>query len=245
MSDALRRKGAALLQTDDPVGGASWSPPSVAGPLITFRGKQTAASSLQDDVRLARETGYERGRSEGLAAAAAEIAQRIADLESRRQLLDEIARRMAAPLERCDDETAAEMAQLALTVGAQLARRELTADPDQIIAIIRECLTALPSSAREVRIHVHPRDAALIRRQSEGGVDLQAWMLVEDPTISRGGCRIEAESSSIDARFESRVAAAFTAVVGDMPGALAEAASSPPETRSVARARATGKRRSP
>ena len=187
----------------------------VVGPVITFRGKQTAASSLQDDVRSAREAGFERGRSEGLAAAAAEIAQRIADLESRRQLLDGLARQMAAPLERCDEATAEEMARLAFTVGAQLARRELALDPRQVIAIIRECLPSLPSSAREVRIVMHPRDAAVLRRELDGSGEAAAWTLVEDPMISRGGCRIEAEASRIDARLESRVATALAAVLGD------------------------------
>lgn len=203
MSDPVRRPE-----------GASWSPPDVAGPLITFRGKQTAASSLQDDVRAARDAGFERGRSEGLAAAAAEVAQRIADLDARRQLLEGLARRMTAPLERCDEETATEMARLALVVGAQLARRELALDPRQVIAIIRECLPSLPSSAREVRIVLHPRDAAALRGQLDGSAEAP-WTLVEDPLMSRGGCRIEAEASRIDARLETRVAAALASVLGD------------------------------
>ncbi len=220
MSDTARRSPVGVPAAVDGAAataavGASWSPPAVVGPLITFRGKQTAASSLQDDVRAARDAGYERGRSEGLAAAAAEIAQRISELESRRQLLEGLVRQMASPLDRCDEETAAEMARLALTVGAQLARRELALDPRQVIAIIRECLSALPSAAREVRIHVHPRDAAVLRAQIEGGGQAAAFTLVEDPMMSRGGCRIEAEASRVDARLESRVAAALAVVLGD------------------------------
>jgi len=219
MSEPLRSgaaaPSAAATGADDASTGASWSPPSIAGPLITFRGKQTAASSLQDDVRSAREAGFERGRSEGLAAAAAEIAQRIGDLESRRQLLEGLARQMVAPLERCDEETAEEMARLALTVGAQLARRELALDPRQVIAILRECLPSLPSSAREVRIHMHPRDAAVLRHELDGSAEGAAWTLVEDPIMSRGGCRVEAEASRIDARLESRVAAVIATVLGD------------------------------
>ena len=45
--------------------GAAWTPPAVAGPLITFRGKQIAASSLDDEANAAREAGFQRGRSEG------------------------------------------------------------------------------------------------------------------------------------------------------------------------------------
>jgi flagellar assembly protein FliH len=227
MSDPLR-SGAVARGPDDTSCGASWSPPHIAGPLITFRGKQTAASSLQDDIHSAREAGFERGRSEGFAAAAAEVAQRIADLDSRRQLLDGIARHIAAPLERCDEETAEEMARLALTVGAQLARRELTLDPRQVIAIIRECLPSLPSSTREVRIHMHPRDAAVLRRELDGSGEAAAWTLVEDPMVSHGGCRIEAEASRIDARLGSRVAAAVAAVLGDERGELGGSEALPP-----------------
>lgn len=198
--------------------GAAWIAPSVAGPLVTFRGKQTHPSSLEEDSRAARAEGFERGRSEGLAAAAAEIAARLQDLDARRALLDTIARDMAAPLERCDADTAVELARLAVIVGSQLARRELALDPRQVIAIVRESLAALPSSAREVRIHLHPRDAALLRESLDPAVGPAAWTMVADPVMSRGGCRIETEASRIDARLETRVAAAMSAVLGDERG---------------------------
>jgi flagellar assembly protein FliH len=200
--------------------GESWVPPSVAGPLITFRGKQASASALEDEARAAREAGYERGRSEGLAAAAVEAAAKMAELDARRSLLEGLARQIAAPLERCDEETAAEMVRLALAVGAHLARRELAAEPQQVMSIIRECLDALPSAAREVRIRINPRDAAALRDHLGPGGDPGALQVVEDARISRGGCLVEAESSRIDARFESRIAAATVAVLGeeDTPG---------------------------
>ena len=201
-----------------PVAVGAWQPPSVAGPLVTFRGKPTAASSLEDEVRAARAEGYERGRSEGLAAAAAEIAARLQDLDARRALLDTMARQMSAPLERCDSETAAELARIAVLVGAQLARRELALEPRQVIAVVRESLAALPASAREVRIHLHPRDAALLRESLDDAAGPAAWTVVEDPVMSRGGCRIETEASRVDARLEQRVAAAMASVLGDERG---------------------------
>jgi len=38
---------------------------------------------------------------------------------------------------------------------------------------------------------------------------------VEDPVITRGGCRISSENSSIDAQVETRLGAAIAAVLGD------------------------------
>jgi flagellar assembly protein FliH len=223
MSDPVRR---AVLGS----GGAAWTPPTVAGPLVTFRGRQTSAAGLDEELRAARDAGYERGRSEGLATAAAEIAQRMQELDSRRALVDGLARQLAEPLQRLDAETVAELARLAVLVGSQLARRELALDPRQVIAIIRECLSSLPGSAREVRIHLHPADARVVRESLDAGAAASAagrptaepagtptngWVLLEDPLMSRGGCRVEAEASRIDARLETRVAAAMVAILGD------------------------------
>jgi flagellar assembly protein FliH len=200
---------------------------------VTFRGRQTSAAGLDEELRAARDAGYERGRSEGLATAAAEIAQRLQELDSRRSLIDGLARQLADPLQRLDAETVAELARLAVLVGSQLARRELALDPRQVIAIIRECLSSLPGSAREVRIHLHPADARIVRESLDAGsaaspagrpsaeltgTPTSGWVLLEDPLMSRGGCRVEAEASRIDARLETRVAAAMVAILGDERG---------------------------
>lgn len=224
MSDAEQTRGEAtgtVRRGVLPDGGASWTPPSVAGPLITFRGKQVAASSLDDEANAAREAGFQRGRSEGLAAAAAEISQQIADLDARRRLLDGLARQIVAPLERCDEETVAELARLALEVGAQLARRELSTDPAQVAAIVRECLANLPGYAREVRLRLDPRDAAALRGQLAGADGQPQFAVVEDPSIGRGGCIVESDASRVDARFDTRAAAAIAAVLGEARGPLA------------------------
>lgn len=207
----MRPARRALMATE----GESWVPPSVVGPLITFRGKQASASALEDEARAAREAGFERGRSEGLAAAAAEVAARMTDLDARRRLLDGLARQIAAPLERYDEETALEMARLALTVGAQLARRDLSIEPGQVMAIVRECLEALPSSAREVRVRLNPRDAAVLRDPLQAVGQNGGLLIIDDARVSRGGCVLEADASRIDATFEARVAAAVVTVLGD------------------------------
>ncbi|NBU25818.1 MAG: hypothetical protein EBS39_09430, partial [Gammaproteobacteria bacterium] len=53
------------------------------------------------------------------------------------------------------------------------------------------------------------------------------WILIEDPSCTRGGCVIESEASRIDAMFESRVAAALNAVLGDGPSPSRPAGGAP------------------
>src|SRR3546814_1498941 len=55
--------------------------------------------------------------------------------------------------------------------------------------------TTLFRSARELRVHVHPDDLALLR--DLGAVESH-WQLLADPALARGDCRLESERSRLD-----------------------------------------------
>ncbi len=41
------------------------------------------------------------------------------------------------------------------------------------------------------------------------------WRIQDDPTLTRGGCRVETNTSSIDASVERRLGAVIAKVLGD------------------------------
>jgi flagellar assembly protein FliH len=94
-------------------------------------------------------------------------------------------------------------------------RRELRLDPSQVIGIIRHTVGLLPLASRDVRIHLHPEDAAIVREKLAQPAGEREWILVEDPLLARGGCRITTAVSNIDARLESRVADAMNTLLGE------------------------------
>jgi flagellar assembly protein FliH len=201
--------------TPAPVAGATWALPEVRGPVVTFRGRSGSAAAAASDARAGYDEGFRKGREEGLAAVRAEASAQSRRVDETFAHLQALLAGIARPLERLDEEAAAELARLALLTGAQLARRELQVDPSQVIAIIRDCVQLLPASARDVRVHLHPQDAAVVRERLATPAAERAWTLVEDPVMGRGGCRVVAEHSQVDARLESRIAAAVAAVLGD------------------------------
>ena len=166
-------------------------------------------------VRLAREEAEARGYEAGLVKAQSEMQERIAALDARVKQLDAVLQLMGRPLQDLDTLVEGELTQLALAVGKQLARRELKIDPAQVIGIIRESLGQLPIAARDVRVHLHPEDAATVREKLAATTNQRAWTIVEDPTLSRGGCIVRSETSQIDARLESRVHAVMTSALGE------------------------------
>lgn len=191
-----------------------WQLPEVNGPVVGVADARRRQEALARNLEQAEARGYEHGMSR----AQAEMRARLAALDERIRHMDEALASLAQPMERLDEEIERELVQLALAVGRQLARRELHADPAQVIAIVREALAQLPAAARAVRVQLHPEDAAVVRERLSAPSTERLWTLVEDPTLSRGGCLVQSETSRIDARFESRVAAIAASALGDERG---------------------------
>jgi flagellar assembly protein FliH len=193
-----------------------WSLPEVGGPVVGRpHDGRSATQQAAEALRAALQEAEARGYQAGLARAQAE-AQVIVESQSVRvQRLDAILQLMAKPLQDLDAAVEKELLQLALVVGKQLARRELRIDPSQIIGIIRESLAQLPITAREVRVHLHPEDAATVRERLPGTSSERAWNIVEDPTLTRGGCIVRTDHSQIDVRLESRVSAVIASALGE------------------------------
>jgi flagellar assembly protein FliH len=122
---------------------------------------------------------------------------------------------LARSFEELDAEVERELLTLAMALARQIVRRELKTDPTQIIGIIREAIGVLPVAAREVRVHLHPEDAAVVREHLAPTESERAWAIVEDPVMARGGCQITSATSRIDARLESRVGAILSELLGN------------------------------
>jgi flagellar assembly protein FliH len=193
-----------------------WSLPVVEGNVIGRPiDERKAAAAAEAIARVAREQSEARGYEAGMAKAKAEMDGQVNELKAHIQRLDKLLQFMSRPLEELDADVEKMLLQLTLTVGKQLARRELRIDPAQVIAIIRESLQDLPTAAREARVHLHPEDASIVRERLAEPSNERAWRIVEDPTMSRGGCIVKTETSRIDARLESRINTIIANVLGD------------------------------
>jgi len=212
MSERIRRDAPAAA------GAQVYTLPSVDGPII---GRRVSEKEQVEAERAHFAKGYE----DGLAAGRREIEAQVAKLKARLTQLDVIMGSLARPFEELDKEVEEQLTLLALTVGKQMVRRELKTDPSQVIGVIRECVGRLPAAARDVRVKLHPQDAAVVREllQTTPGTE-RAWNIVEDPALTRGGCIVVSESSQIDARLDARLNAVVAAAFGDerAPGARAE-----------------------
>lgn len=172
------------------------------------------ASQLEAVQQQAYEEGFAQGKQEGydkgLAEGQEEIRRRVEQLERLMSALTE-------PFDELDEEVIEQTGQLAMSVAQHVIRRELKTEPGQVIAVVREAVNALPVSARNIRVQLHPEDAQLVREAlslGEADSDNRLWQVVEEPLISRGGCKVVAENSTIDATVDKQIARISTAIFG-------------------------------
>jgi flagellar assembly protein FliH len=196
----------------DPVPTAVWEPPQINGPVLA---RNRRVADLQGIEREAWEKGLAEGREAGIAAVRKEEQAATLELDRRVQNLTSILDFMSKPIAALDTEVQRQLVSLAGAIARQIVRRELKTHPDEIVAVIRETVALLPMTAREVRVHLNPEDAKLVRARLVEASGDRVWTIAEDPIISRGGCRVSSESSSIDAQLEQRLGAAIAAALGD------------------------------
>lgn len=194
---------------------ARWDLPSVSGTPVQARRPGKTVGELEDVAQRAYQEAYAKGRDAGIAAAQAESLQLVGQLKTQAAKLDSMLNALARPLQQVDSEVEQQLLHLALTVARQLVRRELRLDPSQVIAVIRETVALLPAATREIRVHLHPEDAAIVREKLAMPGGDRAWSIVEDPVMTRGGCRVATDTAQIDARLETRINSVIATMLGD------------------------------
>ena len=177
-----------------------WKIPELTHPhtnlsVFPLAGTKPAGAGLDEDARL---EGFQQGYEEGQALAKKELDATQAKLENTLQVL-------AQPLERLNLAVEQELVELSLAVALQILRREITQDPKHVIGLIREAVTQLPAASRQIRIHLHPDDAQVVRETLNQQDDAQRWQIKDDPTLPRGSCQVHSETSFLDAGIDALV----------------------------------------
>jgi len=197
-----------IILSEDSEDCPRWKLPDVGAAVGGAR--QAHTEPTQKEVELRRQQGYDegfaKGQQDGMVAGQESLNQQA-------QHLTQVVQQLSKPLETLDDDVVSELVTLAMTIAKHMVRREIKTNPDEIVAVVREAVAMLPTTSRTIKLLLHPEDAALLKEAlsiSEQG----AWELIEDPSLTRGGCRLETENAQLDASIETRLAAIVAELMG-------------------------------
>jgi flagellar assembly protein FliH len=193
---------------------AQWRFGDVDSASILMR-EQSDQSEDAAKAEITRQQGYAEGFVQGRAQAMLETQRQINEFTSNQG--KEAARQFAALLEsaRTQLDTAEQMAaqgvlELACELARQVLRHEISGNPNVLLPVIREALGMLFADSRSVQVKLNPMDLDVLQdivREEFPNVPLA---LSADPSITRGGCVIEAGGTVVDGRLEKRWARAIS-----------------------------------
>lgn len=173
----------------------------------------------QEGIQQGKEEGFQQGKEEGLKQGFDEGSRKGYDdnvhlLRKQTAEFVSLLESLSEPFKQLDKRVENELVNLSIGIASQLVRREVKVDPGQIVAVVREAVTALPLAAQKITLKLHPEDAALVRSALLLDEMSPPWNIDEDPLISRGGCIVETGVSHVDATVENRLAVIVATVLG-------------------------------
>jgi flagellar assembly protein FliH len=147
-----------------------------------------------------------QAHQEGRATLEAEIAAGVALIvdpwcQELAKTLDEISGLRAAITEQAE----ADLVKLALEIAKKVVHREVTIDKEIVVTLAGIGLSRVHDRTAAA-IHLHPEDFAYLSSQRERIETGHVLELIEDRSISRGGCLIHTEMGDVDARIEQQFA---------------------------------------
>lgn len=180
--------------------------PGAAGgnKLAATGGKPTVEKVDAEAVRRAAQdegyrAGFESGRAEGYQAG-----HEAAQAEGR-----QLAAQLGAAIERFDQgvanleqDVAQQLLNLALGIARRIVGDTLEAQPETVLASIREALAQLP--AQHAVIHLNSEDAELIRTHHGDALARAGHRILDNPQLARGDVLVDAGGTQVDSRLATR-----------------------------------------
>ncbi len=172
--------------------------------LMTAEGIEKLQKEAQQE---GYKVGLEQGKKAGVEAGKKDIAQQA-------NFLKQIMTTLNTPLSNLDQQIEHDLITLVTTMTRQLVRRELKTDPEHVIGAVRAAMAVLPINDRKLKIYLNPQDIELVKTGLSVDDNDVSWSWIEDPTLSRGGCRLETADTMIDASVEARLESVITKLLG-------------------------------
>jgi flagellar assembly protein FliH len=120
-------------------------------------------------------------------------------------------------------QTERQMVQLALAIARRIVQREVSLDPDLLLAMARVALERLGDTAR-VTVRLHPEDFAAARAERVAELTSSNVTIVADARLSRGGCRVESDMGLLDIGIDAQLQEVGRALLGAESAAASGAA---------------------
>lgn len=191
---ALAAEAAALAEVEQ----AEYA---AAPPAPEYPSEEELAAIREEARQQGYDAGFKAGHDDGVAQA---LDEARAATEQAIAPVREIADNFSTALREADQAISNEVLELALHLAKGMIKTALRVKPELILPIVREAIEYLPVLQQPALLILNPEDAAVVRESIAEELDKGGWRVIDDPTVERGGCKVDTASNQIDATVASR-----------------------------------------
>lgn len=161
-----------------------------------------AEVKIENWKEAAQKEGWEAGYIQAKQAAEAELAEMLATARNLAQAATEAKAQLLK-------NSRAEIERLAVAIAKKIIGKELTVNPKAISDIVVQAIESADIHSA-CNIKVNPEDYEFLEPMWDAIPSFQspdnAWQLISDKRVSRGGCLIEVNGGIVNAQIESQLA---------------------------------------
>ena len=176
-----------------------------AVPLEELTPVETPAVPVQPEVTVDIEILEQNAFASGIEAGKKQAEE---DFENSAQTLLCICTELDALRETILRNSSGEMKELVIAISEKIIRHSVLEQDDTIIATIKDAIN-LAVKSDEFEIQVNPDDLAVVQKFKQEILDsisgLENIVLKPDPSLERGGCKLESSSCTVDASMTSQI----------------------------------------
>lgn len=156
-------------------------------------------SRAREEADSIREAASKEGYQQGLTQAVEDIAQ-----------VREALNAFMGASQEVFDYIAPEILEISVDIAQKIIKKEVSQNPEIVLEKITEILKTLPKEEPKVTIRVNPMQVSIAKQSipeilEAAGLDTKIVVL-QDETVSEGGCIVTTNNGVIDATIESQIA---------------------------------------
>ena len=141
--------------------------------------------------------GYEEGHQLGVGTGQKDMQLELAAFQK-------VSAQFNASIQQAEQIVAQEVLDLALDIAKAMLKSSLNINPELIIPIVEQAIASLPSVQQPAQLFLHPSDAELVKNKIGTELAETGWVVVADPHLNPGDCRIETLQNQINGSLQSR-----------------------------------------
>ncbi|MDW3094362.1 MAG: FliH/SctL family protein [Gammaproteobacteria bacterium] len=182
-------------------------------PSKLFQAGNNASSNVyQDSFEEEKKRAFDQGYQQAVAQAQQEWNEKIS-------LINNLAEALDQPLKDIDHKVIEKSTELAIAIAKQIVRRELSLDSGQIVSAVKQAIELIPKDGEQINIYVNPKDDQHIKQLFSKDEKFNKYNVIQDPTISVGGCKASTDYSLVDLTIDKQIANIAAQIFGDQRNA--------------------------